>query len=98
MGSNPTIPIYLYSNMTSIKNYTKDEFVAKVHKTHLKNPDWRLGQTYFNILTLIDPDISNSISTTIYDPYYNDSNIKNFLVYLNSMFAQEKRYSLVAQR
>lgn len=77
--------------MTSIKKYTKDEFIARVHKTHLQNPHWRLGQTYFNMLVLIDPDVSNIILNTKYDPYHNDNNIENLLDYLDSMFAQEKK-------
>jgi len=47
------------------------------------NPDWRQGQTLFNALFELYPDIANSIrSDPQLDPFYNDENIGNLLRYL----------------
>lgn len=41
-------------------------------------PDWRHGQTLFNALHSVDPDLANAIRGTDADPFYRDERIAAF--------------------
>ena len=52
------------------KDISYQEFIDKVHSLHKKmNGSWRLGQTYFNVLSNCKPGIAESIRSTIHDPF-----------------------------
>lgn len=56
------------------KDVTYQEFIDKVHQLHTKmNGVWRLGQTYYNVLSNCRPAIAESIRSTIHDPFHKDS-------------------------
>jgi len=43
---------------------------------------WRLGQTYFNVLDGLRPDLANAVRSTPADPFYDDARIDDFLVFV----------------
>ena len=47
---------------------------------------WRRGQTVFNTLYELYPDIADDIRGTQLDPFYNDSNVIKCLKYIHSTF------------
>lgn len=49
---------------------TFNEYVAEVTRQHTENRNWRLGQTYFNVLYEFRPDLSEQIRATKLDPFY----------------------------
>ena len=55
---------------------TYEEFVSKVNMLHEKlggsTESWRYGQTYFNVLSSLRLDLSETIRSTAYDPFYKD--------------------------
>lgn len=58
---------------------TFTQYLIQVSKTLNEETHWRLGQTYFNVLYEMRPDIADKVRTTALDPYYSDSNIDDFL-------------------
>lgn len=53
------------------KEISYQEFIDKVHEVHSKmNGAWRLGQTYFNVLSNCKSDLAEAIRSTIHDPFY----------------------------
>lgn len=59
---------------------TFNEYIVKVMAEMVANPEWRLGQTYFNVLRAVRPDISEQIRGDVqYDPFYQDKRINDFL-------------------
>lgn len=54
-------------------NILYEEFLERVEKYHNQfKQDWRIGQTYFNVLSSVRSDIAESIRGTIYDPFNKD--------------------------
>lgn len=58
---------------------TFSEYLEEVRYRHAKNPDWRAGQTYFNVLTTSRSHIAEEIRGTMFDPFYDNSVIPEFL-------------------
>lgn len=55
------------------KEISYQEFIHKVHEVYSKmNGAWRLGQTYFNVLSNCKPDLAEAIRSTIHDPFHKD--------------------------
>ena len=72
MNDEPIIPIKM----------TPDEYVdycRKVAITRPDFPDWRIGQTYFNVLRMLQPEIAEQFRGESIDPFYSDDRIPNFL-------------------
>ena len=53
---------------------TLNEFIAEVVKTTYAHPDWRLGQSVFNRLLELEPDMAEEIRGTKFDPFYKSAN------------------------
>lgn len=49
-------------------NVSYDEFLAIVERYHKSLPDWKYGQTYFNILTSVKPLLAETIKGSLHDP------------------------------
>ena len=43
-----------------------------------KPKDWRVGQTVFNLLSVVRPDIAEMVRGSDYDPFYNDAKLALF--------------------
>lgn len=54
------------------------EVAAKKHAT----PDWRMGQTFLNVLHDVKHELCVELSGSEVDPFYDDNLIADFLVYV----------------
>lgn len=48
--------------------------------------DWRYGQTCFNVLFSIEPELANSIRGTELDPFHDDKRVPEFLAWLRDQW------------
>lgn len=57
-----------------------------------ENSEWRLGQTYFNVLHTIAPDLANEIRGTDLDPFYKEGNgyVEEFIEWLETKAIKEE--------
>lgn len=80
--------------MTEPFDYTAySETVLAVRILQPGKPDseqWRSGQTYFNVLYDIRPDLADLIRATELDPFHDDSRIGVFLAWLAMQEIHEK--------
>lgn len=69
-------------------NYSAErlkELLELIDKLLKENPNWRVGQTIFNAIMILDSDLANKIRGTRLDPYYKDiliSSIEDVVVYI----------------
>lgn len=56
--------------MWNPKTHTRDQFYTLAELTQRDNPSWRWGQTLFNVLEQVRPDLSEQIRGTDLDPFY----------------------------
>lgn len=57
------------------------EYMQFVERRRAEHPEWREGQTYFNVLYYdgFDPEFANSIRGSDLDPFHRDIVISSFL-------------------
>jgi hypothetical protein len=62
---------------------TYDQYLDEVKRiwSSTAHPEWRMGQTYFNVLYAIRPDLANRIRGSSLDPFYFDDRIYEFLAW-----------------
>lgn len=58
-----------------------EDYAAAVGEAQWHNHDWRIGQTYFNVLQAVRPDLAEEVRATAFDPFYEASPV-NFLHWL----------------
>ena len=68
---------------------TFEEYCAQVGAVKAQYPSWRYGQTYFNVLVEVRPDLTDGrtsgmkqgfpIRGSSLDPFYNDLLVPDFL-------------------
>lgn len=58
------------------------DYLALVNRMKAEHPEWRAGQTYFNVLRDTRPDLSEKIRTTGLDPFHDDRNIVAFMAWV----------------
>lgn len=51
---------------------TMNEYIDEVTRVGIEHPEWRRGQTYFNVLHQMRPSLANKIRGTNLDPFYTD--------------------------
>ncbi len=74
------------SNVSKL-NLSYEEFLERVEKYHHQFKDnWRIGQTYMNVLSSVRRDVADSIRGTIYDPYNKDVVSKEVENYVKSLW------------
>jgi hypothetical protein len=57
---------------------TFEEFTLRVTLAQVRNPSWRAGQTAFNVLWDMRPDLSEQVRSTSLDPFYVDERLPEF--------------------
>ncbi len=62
---------------------TFDEYLKRVALAGVTYPTWRKGQTYFNVLAEVRPNIAEMIRGGRLDPYYDDLIVPEFLAFLD---------------
>lgn len=60
---------------------TIEEYYEQVDEQVKKYPAWRYGQTLFNVLYDVRPDLSEQVRASNIDPFY-DSNIDEFKIWI----------------
>lgn len=64
-------------------DYTIDDFHMEVLQfVRLEAPEWRIGQTYFNVLARRRPDLSEQIRSGPLDPFYRNERVPEFVAFL----------------
>lgn len=56
---------------------TLNDYHMKVADSILRNKDWRVGQSMFNVLYDIRPDLSEQIRATDLDPFHVEDKVFN---------------------
>jgi hypothetical protein len=56
--------------------------VARYMATWKRSYPRRIGQSFFNVLDIMYPEIAAKIRGTLYDPFYDDDRIGDFLAHL----------------
>lgn len=74
----PTPEELVKANPVTFSQYLRLVALAKED-----NPSLRNGQVYFNVLNNVRPDLANRIRSTLIDPYYEDCNLAQFLVFVS---------------
>jgi len=60
------------------------KYLLKVNSNlEIHKKDWRVGQTYFNVLDMDYPKLANLIRGTSIDPFYVEKNLPAFLKYID---------------
>lgn len=52
------------------------QFYADVQEYRTLYPEWREGQTYFNVLHRQRPELAEKLRTTSLDPFYRDERVE----------------------
>ena len=55
------------------------DYLLEVSYSYVRQFELRYGQTCFNVLYLLDPDLADSIRGTDLDPFHNDNRVPEFL-------------------
>ena len=63
---------------------TYTEFLSAVRTLRAGNPDWRQGQTYFNALHRVRPDLAEKVRGSELDPFHSDDRIPGFLTFVSN--------------
>ena len=53
-------------------------YLAKVTSTRRAHPEWREGQTYFNVLEEMEPVLAAEVRITDVDPFFDDGRVDAF--------------------
>src|ERR1041385_2126541 len=61
---------------------TLADYFSEVYRRYGDEMGWRMGQTYFNVLYEMRPDLSERIRSTPIDPFYQDVYIPAFLTFV----------------
>ena len=69
---------------------TRQDYDAKVLQSIVGHPQWRLGQTLFNVLSDVRPDLAQQVRGTEHDPFYKASNdLELFYAFLDSHWPRQ---------
>lgn len=71
---------YLYGGKPEVDDY--EDFWLYCGNLQTAFPEWRKGQTLFNALENVRPDLSVKVRTTDLDPFYRDDRIPAFTDWL----------------
>lgn len=69
-----------------MKPLTFKEYFEYANDRFLSNPDERLGQAYFNTLSVHRPDLAEQIRGRGLDPFHMDSRLTEFLDHLSEVW------------
>lgn len=59
-----------------------EQFIRQVQTALKVNKEWRCGQAMYNILQLINPELSSQICATDLDPFFRNERIGAFLKHI----------------
>lgn len=79
--SSPSPEELVRDNPVTFSQYLRLVVLAKE-----ANPSWRTGQTYFNVLDNVRPDLADKICGTAIDPFHRDCVLAAFLGQISTMW------------
>jgi hypothetical protein len=59
------------------------ELLKLIEEVQLEYPEWRKGQTFFNVLYNLYPEMADEIRGSEIDPFYINDNINKCLTYIS---------------
>lgn len=62
------------------------QYLLEVGYSYYFNKEWRYGQTCFNVLYELDPELANQIRGTDLDPFHLDERVPEFLAKVRDEF------------
>lgn len=67
--------------LSNVEFFDYQKLVREVNK---ENPNWRIGQTYFNVLYQLYPDLADEIRGSSIDPFHtnNEEKLYDFFKYI----------------
>lgn len=74
------------SDILMSMDYT--DFVIAGYKRFNAESDWRLGQSFFNVLREVRPDLAERVRGTKVDPFYVDDKVTDFLNFVGSRWEE----------
>lgn len=66
-----------------LTNKELDEVLNLAAKMIVKYPQFRIGQSFFNSLYELHPQIADEVRATEYDPFYNDDKIHKCIAFIS---------------
>lgn len=75
MGSTVSTPARPLRRATTLAQYLEAVEVEMQQRRGM-----RKGQTFFNVLLELEPQVARRLEHTADDPFYNDANLPHFLV------------------
>lgn len=67
----------------------REAIVRDARVEHRLHPEWRWGQTLFNVTSNLYPDLANKVQGTMYDPFNQDSRADGFLDWVDREMTDE---------
>lgn len=61
---------------------TFQQFLDAASTRYNHETSWRMGQTYFNVLHEVRPDLAEKVRGAFLDPFHNDVMVPSFLNFL----------------
>ncbi len=55
------------------------QYLDDVVDANLNNPDWRFGQSCFNVAFELEPEWCTTTQAILVDPFFNDNVVPDFL-------------------
>ena len=59
------------------------QYLVEVQRTKQLFPEWRAGQTAFNVLRRVKPDLAERVRGTDFDPFYRDKVLHDFYKFVS---------------
>lgn len=59
--------------------FDNSQFRKAVNQTRLVYHSWRYGQTVFNVMHMMHPEIADLYRGTVLDPFYHDDKVEQFI-------------------
>jgi hypothetical protein len=76
------MPVRRRSNVApEAQGMTFNHFEAAVKRAQRRHPEWRIGQTAFNVLWRQRRDIAEGVWSTPLDPFYDDRKLAGYMAY-----------------
>ena len=77
MTTRQTPPITFNEYVISVNG------ALRIQRSDPPETQWRRGQTYFNVLHQIRPDLASRVRATRLDPFHDDRRVPEFLSWVN---------------
>jgi hypothetical protein len=60
-----------------------NDYINRVLQMQEAHPEWRVGQTFFNVLYIMRPKMADQVRGSEIDPFYQDDRVLIFLAFVD---------------